>query len=159
MIPAMVPAGSTPVEMLLAAPSPSDGQEFTPVSVSPGLEGFFFTFILAALLVLLLVDMARRVRRVQAAARVKERYEGQDPREVDQASPSEDPGAVTGSDQTLDASQNLDAGQAADVGQTPDAGQATDVDQAPDAGQARPEQPGVQGEPGPHDEPGRRGLS
>lgn len=147
MIPAMVPAGSTPVEMLLAAPSPSDGQEFTPVSVSPGLEGFFFTFILAALLVLLLVDMARRVRRVQAAARVKERYEGQDPREVDQASPSEDPGAVTGSDQTLDASQ------------TPDAGQAADVDQAPDAGQARPEQPGVQGEPGPHDEPGRRGLS
>lgn len=88
MNPALVPAERALAEVLHAAPSPSDGQEFTPVSVSPGLEGFFFTFILAALLVLLLVDMARRVRRIQAAARVKERYEGQDPqdpRAVDQA--------------------------------------------------------------------------
>ncbi len=95
-------------EGLLAAPSPSDGQEFTPVSVSPGLEGFFFTFILAALLVLLLVDMARRVRRIQAAARVKERYEGQDPqdtRPVDPASSSVDRDAATGADQVPQADQ------------------------------------------------------
>lgn len=69
--------------VLLAEPSPSDGQEFNSVTVSPGLPGFFATFVLAALLVLLLVDMARRVRRVQAAGRVRERYEGQDPEAPD----------------------------------------------------------------------------
>lgn len=68
-------------ELVLAAPTPSDGEEFTPVSVSPGLPGFFATFVLAALLVLLLVDMARRVRRVQAAGRVRERYEAQERRD------------------------------------------------------------------------------
>ena len=68
-------------ELVLAAPTPSDGEEFTPVSVSPGLPGFFATFVLAALLVLLLVDMARRVRRMQAAGRVRERYEAQERRD------------------------------------------------------------------------------
>lgn len=108
MNPALVPAERALAEVLHAAPSPSDGQEFTPVSVSPGLEGFFFTFILAALLVLLLVDMARRVRRVQAAARVKERYEGQDsqdPGDVDHASSTEDRDAVTGAHPVPEADQ------------------------------------------------------
>ena len=61
-------AGMLPVlgAVLQAAPSPSDGgeEEFTSVTVSPGLPGFFAVFVLAVVVVLLLVDMTRRVRRV-----------------------------------------------------------------------------------------------
>ncbi len=42
-------------------------------SESEDLPGFIVMFVLAAVVVLLLVDMARRVRRVQAKARVEER--------------------------------------------------------------------------------------
>lgn len=56
---------------LLAAPS--DGEELTVVSVSPGLPGFIAMFLLAVVVVLLVVDMTRRVRRVQADARVEAR--------------------------------------------------------------------------------------
>lgn len=59
--------------VLQAAPSPSDGEEFNSVTVSPGLPGFLATFVLAVVVVLLLIDMTRRVRRVQARARVEER--------------------------------------------------------------------------------------
>lgn len=60
--------------VLQAAPSPSDGGELNSVTVSPGLPGFFAAFVLAVAVVLLAVDMTRRVRRVQAKARVEERY-------------------------------------------------------------------------------------
>jgi hypothetical protein len=63
---------------LLTAPSPSDGGELNSVTVSPGLPGFFATFVLAAVVVLLLVDMSRRTRRVQARARVQERMEAEE---------------------------------------------------------------------------------
>lgn len=59
--------------LMMAAPSPSDGRELNSVTVSPGLPGFFAMFVLAVAIVLLLVDMARRVRRVQAKGRVEER--------------------------------------------------------------------------------------
>jgi hypothetical protein len=68
-------SGHELVGLLLAAPSPSDGQELNSVTVSPGLPGFFATFVLAVVIVLLVVDMTRRVRRVQATARVQQRYE------------------------------------------------------------------------------------
>ncbi|WP_157773399.1 hypothetical protein [Brachybacterium vulturis] len=70
---------------LLAAPSPSDGEEFTPVSVSPGLAGFFAMFVLAVAVVLLAVDMTRRTRRVQARARVQERMAAEERRREDAA--------------------------------------------------------------------------
>ncbi len=63
---------------LMAAPSPSDGEELNSVTVSPGLPGFFATFVLAAAVLLLLVDMSRRTRRVQAQARVRERMEAEE---------------------------------------------------------------------------------
>lgn len=63
------------VGALVAAPSPSDGQEFNSVTVSPGLPGFFAMFVLSVAVVLLAVDMTRRTRRVQAKARVQERME------------------------------------------------------------------------------------
>lgn len=70
---------------LVAAPSPSDGGELNSVTVSPGLPGFFATFVLAAAVVLLLVDMSRRTRRVQAQARVRERMEAEEQARRDSA--------------------------------------------------------------------------
>lgn len=58
---------------LLADPSPSDVDEFNAVTVSPGLSGFIAMFILAVVVVLLVIDMTRRVRRVQAKDRVENR--------------------------------------------------------------------------------------
>src|SRR5690625_5860519 len=57
---------------VLASP-PSDVEEFNPVTVSPGLPGFITMFLLAAVVVLLVLDMTRRVRRVQATERVEQR--------------------------------------------------------------------------------------
>lgn len=103
-------------ELLLAAPAPSDGEEFTPVSVSPGLPGFFATFVLAALLVLLLVDMSRRVRRVNAASRVRERYEAQERRDAAQEQRDEDPIEYDGIDRTdgIDRADGVDRTDAAE---------------------------------------------
>lgn len=77
---------------LLAAPSPSDGQEFNSVTVSPGLPGFFATFVLAVLVVLLAVDMTRRTRRVQAQERVRQRIEAEERAEHDRGEQVRDPG-------------------------------------------------------------------
>lgn len=69
-----MPTG-TGLEMLgdvLASP-PSDVEEFNPVTVSPGLPGFIAMFVLAVGVVLLVLDMTRRVRRVQAKDRVETR--------------------------------------------------------------------------------------
>lgn len=52
----------------------SDGGEFTPTSVTPGVTGFLVVFAIAAVTVLLILDMVRRVRRLQARARVEERH-------------------------------------------------------------------------------------
>lgn len=70
MIESLVAAG-----VLLAAPSPSDGFEFTSVSVSPGLGGFIAMFFLAVAVVALIVSMTRHVRRVNASYAVREQQE------------------------------------------------------------------------------------
>ncbi|EWS82441.1 hypothetical protein [Brachybacterium phenoliresistens] len=53
---------------------PSDGGELNIVTVSPGLPGFIAMFLLAAVVVLLAIDMTRRIRRLQARERVAERH-------------------------------------------------------------------------------------
>jgi hypothetical protein len=55
-------------------PSPTPG-EFTgnEDAVTPGVIGFVATFFIAAMTVLLLVDMTRRVRRVRYRAEVQEK--------------------------------------------------------------------------------------
>lgn len=90
---------------LVAAPSPSDGGELNSVTVSPGLPGFFATFVLAAAVVLLLVDMSRRTRRVQAQARVRERMEAEEQARRDSATTDEAEaveGGVPGADGAAD---------------------------------------------------------
>ncbi|CAN5195150.1 hypothetical protein BH11ACT5_BH11ACT5_10840 [soil metagenome] len=59
-------------------PSPTPG-EFTgnEDAVTPGVVGFVATFFVAALTVLLLVDMTRRVRRVRYRAEIQEKLEAE----------------------------------------------------------------------------------
>ena len=56
------------------SPSPTPG-EFTgdENAVTPGVVGFVATFFIAAVTVLLLIDMTRRVRRVRYRAEVQEK--------------------------------------------------------------------------------------
>jgi len=56
------------------SPSPTPG-EFTgdKNAVTPGVIGFVATFFIAAVTVLLLIDMTRRVRRVRYRAEVQEK--------------------------------------------------------------------------------------
>jgi len=60
------------------SPSPTPG-EFTgnEDAVTPGVIGFVATFFIAALTVLLLVDMTRRVRRVRYRAEIQEKLEAE----------------------------------------------------------------------------------
>ncbi|UQN29855.1 hypothetical protein [Brachybacterium kimchii] len=55
---------------LLAAPS--DSGDMTATTVTPGLPAFIVMFLLAAVIVLLALDMTRRVRRIQARSRAED---------------------------------------------------------------------------------------
>lgn len=96
--------GETLLGRPVAAPTPSDGRELDAVTVSPGLPGFIAMFVIALAVVLLLVDMARRVRRVRATARVEERMgaereqQGRDETDGDETGRDETGGGVTGGD-------------------------------------------------------------
>src|SRR5699024_2445315 len=72
----------------VAAPSPSDGEGFNSVTVSPGLPGFFALFALAPVGVFLASDMTRRSRRVRARARVQERREAEERAAAEQGTES-----------------------------------------------------------------------
>jgi len=49
--------------------------EVDPVMVTPGVVGFFATFVMAAGAVFLIFDMVRRVRRVRYRAEISERLD------------------------------------------------------------------------------------
>ena len=83
---------------------PSDGEEFTVVSVSPGLPGFIAMFLLAVVVVLLVVDMTRRVRRVQADARVAERMRARE--QAGAAEPGRDLADTADADGASDGSED-----------------------------------------------------
>lgn len=60
------------VQLLLAAapvPTPTD---LEPTDVSPGVAGFFITFLVVLVTVLLMVDMTRRMRRLRMRQRAAE---------------------------------------------------------------------------------------
>ncbi len=67
---------STLVFVIFAAtPTPTPTPEFDLNSVTPTWVGFAITFLVAAVTVLLIMDMVRRIRRVRYRAEVKERLE------------------------------------------------------------------------------------
>jgi hypothetical protein len=57
---------------LTAVPTPVPEYTGDPDIVTPGAVGFIITFLVAALTVLLIIDMVRRVRRVRYREQVRE---------------------------------------------------------------------------------------
>lgn len=60
----------------LATPAPPEG--FDPDTVTPGVVGFALTFLVAVAVVLLVVDMSRRVRRVNYRQQANERLDAEE---------------------------------------------------------------------------------
>ncbi len=61
--------------LLAVTPPPSDIDEDL---VTPGVWGFVITFVLAVIVVLLIVDMVRRLRRVRYRAEINERLDAEE---------------------------------------------------------------------------------
>ena len=61
----------------LPAPSPVPTSGVDADLVTPGVWGFVITFLLVVAVVLLIIDMTRRIRRVTYRAQVKEQLEGE----------------------------------------------------------------------------------
>lgn len=55
----------------------ADEEEFDPNSVTPGIWGFVITFLLMVVVVLLVLDMVRRIRRTNYRAQVREQLEAE----------------------------------------------------------------------------------
>lgn len=53
-------------------------EEFDPNDVTPGVEGFVITFIVMAVVVLLVLDMVRRIRRVNYRAEAQARLDAEE---------------------------------------------------------------------------------
>lgn len=65
---------TTVVAMLIAVdPTPTPTPDFNVDSVTPGWVGFLVMFLLAVVVILLIMDMVRRVRRVRYRAEIQER--------------------------------------------------------------------------------------
>ena len=60
---------------LTASPVPTPPPGFDEDTVTPGVWGFVITFLVIVAVVLLIVDMVRRIRRVTYRAQVRERLE------------------------------------------------------------------------------------
>lgn len=52
-------------------------EEFDPNTVTPGIWGFVVTFLLMVVVVLLILDMVRRIRRTNYRAQVREQLEAE----------------------------------------------------------------------------------
>lgn len=55
----------------------TEQQQFDPNMVTPGFVGFIATFGVAAIVILLVIDMVRRIRRVNYRAQVREQLENE----------------------------------------------------------------------------------
>lgn len=63
--------------LLAVTPSPSPSPQFDENQVTPGPWGFVITFTIAIVVVLLVIDMVRRVRRVNYRAEIDERLQAE----------------------------------------------------------------------------------
>jgi hypothetical protein len=63
--------------LLAVTPSPSPSPQFDENQVTPGPWGFVITFSIAIIVVLLVIDMVRRVRRVNYRAEIDERLQAE----------------------------------------------------------------------------------
>lgn len=63
--------------LLAVTPSPSPSPQFDENQVTPGPWGFVITFAIAGIVVFLVIDMVRRVRRVNYRAEIDERLQAE----------------------------------------------------------------------------------
>lgn len=63
---------------LFAISTPAPGEDFDPNVVTPGVVGFVLTFALAIAVVLLVIDMVRRIRRINYRAAANERLDAEE---------------------------------------------------------------------------------
>lgn len=61
-----------------ATPSPTPGAEIDPDTVTPGVIGFALTIVVAIAVVLLVIDMSRRIRRVNYRQQAIERLDAEE---------------------------------------------------------------------------------
>ncbi len=66
-----------------ATPAPTPVGDFDPDSVTPGVVGFALTILVAIAVVLLVVDMSRRVRRVNYRQQANARLDAEEAAERD----------------------------------------------------------------------------
>ena len=69
-----------PLSSVLANEELIPAIEVDPNSVTPGVVGFVVTLLVAVLVLLLIADMVRRVRRVRYRAEINEKLDAEDPR-------------------------------------------------------------------------------
>ncbi len=67
-----------------ATPTPSPAPQFNPDTVTPGLVGFGITFLIAVAVVLLIIDMVRRIRRVRYRDEIRQLLDEEQLRQLDQ---------------------------------------------------------------------------
>jgi cytosine/uracil/thiamine/allantoin permease len=63
---------------ILWASTPAPGEDFDPDVVTPGVIGFILTFAVAVAVVLLVIDMVRRIRRINYRAAANERLDAEE---------------------------------------------------------------------------------
>ncbi len=63
--------------ILAATPTPTPQSDFNQNSVTPGFVGFAITFLIAIAVVLLCLDLVRRVRRVRYRGEIREKLEAE----------------------------------------------------------------------------------
>jgi hypothetical protein len=61
-----------------ATPTPTTDPNFNPDTVTPGTIGFVITLFVAIAAVLLIIDMVRRIRRVNLRAQAKEKVDSEE---------------------------------------------------------------------------------
>jgi hypothetical protein len=63
---------------MLWVATPAPDEDFDPNVVTPGVIGFVLTFALAIVVVLLVIDMTRRIRRITYRAQANERLDAEE---------------------------------------------------------------------------------
>ena len=61
--------------LLAATPSPAPSPKVDPTLVTPGVWGFVITAAIMIVVILLIIDMVRRIRRVNYRAEIRQRLE------------------------------------------------------------------------------------
>ncbi|MCS6711179.1 hypothetical protein JSY14_03795 [Brachybacterium sp. EF45031] len=89
---------------------PSEGEGFTTTSVTPGVAGAITALILAAAVLLLAMDMTRRIRRLQARQRIEAKLDAEEAaeREAAEREAAERESAARGDDGAVDPSRGAD---------------------------------------------------